>query len=170
MKALGPTLRLRRMAKGLSQSQVATQAQVSLATLQNIENQRANPSIGTLAAVCEVLDLELSATPKWQVDSGQQLVQLGVPLMETADARPGITNRDDLIAGLSLLAESLRSVRSNTREAKALASFLWAIHDHYPSVWVGLDQRVRHWFEQQKSATLSIKLRRISLSRLGEYL
>ena len=71
---------------GISQTALAVRAGVSLATLQNIEADRANPSLSTLEKLLEPLGLGLALEPQ-QAD-WDALAGLGLPLSRRSSRRP----------------------------------------------------------------------------------
>ena len=76
-------LRSRRLVLGVTQAELAHAAGVSLATVQNIEAGRANPALGTVERVCDVLALDVVVVPR--TDVWDELVALGLPLARTAE-------------------------------------------------------------------------------------
>ncbi len=80
---VGTHLRSTRRALGLSQSALATAADVSLATVQNVEAGRANPSLSTLSRLLAPLGTGLSFTPT--AADWRALITLGLPLAGEGD-------------------------------------------------------------------------------------
>jgi len=159
---IGGTIHLARKRRGLSQSELAFQAGVGLATVQNIEANRANPALNTLMAIFRVLRIEVKLAQKEPDTDWAALVQLGCPLMGKGKAT-GVPTR-------TLLIEQLRALNPAAlkgREAKAVASWLHALRDHYPSLWPEAPVAVRAWTQNQ---IVSPKLRRIALNQLAEFL
>lgn len=160
-------LRTRRLDCGLSQQKVAAAARVSLATLQNIEAGRANPELATLDAICAALGLRLSIVPspiEWD-----DFIAIGLPLMgDTASSEP--KSSAQLLEVINRNAAAIAALVGQSREESALASWLWAISDHYPSVWRRIATPVRRWFDNLPKEATRIKLRRMALSRLREIL
>jgi len=162
---IGSTVRKARRNLGYSQAELARHAGVGVATLQNIEGNRANPSINTLLAIFKVLgvgvrlEIKKAAARDWD-----EMAFLGCPIKaqrDLAGAKP---------ASRSVLCEILRGldpVDFNGREAKAIAAWLVALRDHFPSVWIDTPARLRAWASNQVP---NLKLRRIALSRLAEFL
>ena len=158
----GGMVKKTREKRGFSQSELAVRAGVGLATLQNIEADRANPSLKTLESIFAVLRIKIrfeQSSP--QVDRGM-LAVLGLPLMSEGEAGYAPT-RTGLLSQLA--AVSLDEFKG--REVKALSSWLHAIHDHYPSTWNEVAPKLRAWAQNQET---SPKLRRLALARLGKYL
>jgi transcriptional regulator with XRE-family HTH domain len=129
-------LKQARIQLGLTQVELAQQSGVSLLTVQNIENGRANPSLETLEALAKSLNLKLILEP--QKTDWNKLSFFGAPLT---------------------LGENLKVM-------------ILAIRDHYPSVF-------RDYFRNspaivqlipKKMSGRLIKLRRLALSRMAEYL
>jgi len=156
-----------RQQKGLTQMQVASEAKVSLATLQNLEAGRANPELHTLETILKVLGLDLVVHPKkpdWNI-----LIHHGLPLL-TENSLPVRAHVDSLIEELRRLSLHLPRLRKRGREADALIALIWGVHDHYPSLWDQLDEDLKTWWSKQRREGRHLKLRRISLAKLGAYL
>jgi len=156
-----------RLARGISQSELAHRAGTSLATVQNIEAGRANPSLATLERIVHELGLrlEFKSTPlDWT-----HFASLGVPLL-TAPAAPLRPDKELLRQELSTLSPDALSALTDPREAAALRSWLRALQDHYPQLWARWAPHLSSWMKKQELSGPEIKLRRIALSRLAEYL
>jgi len=156
-----------RHARGISQTELAHRSDTSLATIQNIESGRANPSLATLERILYVLGLrlELKNTPlDWT-----RLASLGVPLLASTDTlvRPDKGLLQQELSNLS--PEVLRSIH-DPREASALKAWLQALQDHYPHTWNRFAPHLSSWLKKQKLSGSEIKLRRIALSNLAGYL
>lgn len=59
---IGEILKSRRSLLQISQQDLAEMAEVSLATVKDIERGKGNPSLKTIEKLCEVLGLEFSLT------------------------------------------------------------------------------------------------------------
>jgi transcriptional regulator with XRE-family HTH domain len=171
MIALGALVRETREAIGMSQTDLAVEGGVSLATVQNIEAGRANPSLSTINNVLEPLALTLSAEPggaDWNA-----LAAMGLPLSGSTAVGPRSARslrRHIQCAALELSRNAVLPDRE--RKVECLGAMLLAIHRHYPS-------RFRSWF--RRSALIrdllparpdgrAIKLSRIALGPLSEIL
>lgn len=162
-------IKTRRLKSQLSQQEVAARARVSLATLQNIEAGRANPAHNTLLAICQVLGLQLSLLAESPKDHISLLISYGVPLMEGGKlmtARPNRTS-EGLLKILNGITPLISDLKRNSREELALASFLRALRDHYPTFWTRTDRNLELWLVKRP---ISAKLRRLALASLSEYL
>ncbi|MBU6376643.1 MAG: helix-turn-helix transcriptional regulator [Bdellovibrionales bacterium] len=156
-----------RHARGISQSELANRSRTSLATIQNIEAGRANPSLATLERIVHELGLRLelrNTPPDWG-----RLASLGLPLLTTQETfvRP---EKDLLRQELSTLSTDTLHALVDPREAGAMRAWLSALHDHYPQLWDRLAPHLNQWLEKQKLSGPEIKLRRIALSKLADYL
>ncbi|NDD90534.1 XRE family transcriptional regulator [bacterium] len=156
-----------RHARGLSQSELAHRSRTSLATIQNIEAGRANPSLATLERIGHQLGLrlEFKSTPP---DLGR-LASLGLPLLanKKISVRP---DKDLLRQELSTLSTDTLHALIEPREAGAMRAWLSALHDHYPQLWERFAPHLSLWMEKQKLSGPEIKLRRIALTKLADYL
>jgi transcriptional regulator with XRE-family HTH domain len=160
-------IRQRRLKLKLTQSELANQASVSLATLQNIEAGHANPSYDTLQALLQALGCQLDIKENDIVWA--DLIAIGVPLMGVEGDSQVTPHRDYLIKKLRQVAPLIHRVSAQSREGLALRSFLSALSDHYSSVWLECPQTLVKWLSQSKIAP-SPKLRRIALDQLSRYL
>lgn len=161
-------LKKARQDRGLTQSELAGKASLSLATIQNLEAGRANPEFATLEKLVEILGFEIRLVSKKLDLNG--LIAHGMPLLSEGrtNLRP---ERMSLFRNLAEVGGQLDQLPSG-RESEALQGLLLAIRDHYPSIWGEVDGRVKTWFSKRgpdKSFQL-VKLRRMALSRLAEYL
>jgi transcriptional regulator with XRE-family HTH domain len=177
-------IREERTRLGLTQSELAHRAGVSLPTIQNIEAGRANPSLATLNAVLDALDLrlEIEARPvDWD-----RLAACGTPLMVregTAELEPTYAS-DDLSAlpdAETLLASLRHACRelhgrpaesADQRKREAVHSLLLALKLHFPSFFekhlAGVEM-----YEEVLSDPISgrtIRMTRQAASALARYL
>jgi transcriptional regulator with XRE-family HTH domain len=156
------TIRVARQKAGLTQIRHAQRAGVSLATLQNVENGRANPEVDTLERIAHVVGMELVLQGK-KADLAT-LIAFGLPMQDSVERPRLLASRAHLVASLNKIASPSES---SSREHEALTALLAAIRDHYPSVWLELDQRLRDSCDMSQ---VKPKLRRLALVRLAEYL
>lgn len=159
---IGSRIRKSRAALGLSQSELAVRTGLGMATIQNIENNRANPSLKTLLEIFKVLKIKIILQESNVALDMELLSSLGCPLMGKATA--------DLIPTQNRLVEAARNLACDQlqgRSKKAIAAWLAAIHDHFPSVWEFLPVTVRSWSANQ---SVDPKMRRLAVSRLSEFL
>lgn len=152
----------------LTQAELAVRANVSLATLQNIEAGRANPEIATLERICEPLGLEINLKKK-EIDWATW-ISIGVPLLSNETIRLVRPDRSILINSLYRLPEVILATPPGSREQIALISFLCALRDHYPKVYSQLKPGIRKQHEPYIQKFASPKLRRLALAKLQEYL
>jgi len=157
---------------GLSQAELGQAAGVSLATVQNVEAGRANPSLSTLERILAPLGLSLSveaAAADWDA-----LVALGVPLSGAASPAfrptPELLRRHVHLAALEVARGGSDAERERRREA--LQAVLVALEHHHPSTFARLFAGSEA-VQALRPAALTghlIKLRRIALRALAEYL
>ncbi len=168
-------LKIARKRAGFSQPQLAVKAGLGVATVQNIELKKGNPSIETLRQILNVLGLEMQISVKpidWST-----LSALGVPLMTKLSGKgfghQGPTFRptvEILKCTLVELVQAVEIIPSDSREQIALISFLLALMDHYPQFWARHGQGLNFWMNPSRKDKGSIKLRRIALAHLAGYL
>lgn len=84
--AIGAQLRLRRMQRGLSATELARQAGISKATLSGLEAGRANPTVETLDALAVALRIPLTDLLTRGTDTETVLLR-GTPMPDTGPAR-----------------------------------------------------------------------------------
>jgi transcriptional regulator with XRE-family HTH domain len=153
---------------GLSQSELAARAGVSLATVQNVEAGKANPELSTLQTLLAALGMELQLI-ETRID-WDSLSQVGVPLTGQIEHPVRVrATPENLRHVLSRLSSGLGHLSRDGRERKALVSFLWALKNHFPSFWDGVDQALHDWLRKNQRM-VSAKLARIATARLAEYL
>lgn len=172
MDSLGPEVRSGRRRKKLSQPDLARAAGVSLATIQNIESGRANPSLSTLTRVLAPLGLGVEIGPI-AADRGA-LIALGLPLSGAADPLP--------VRDLSVLRhhveraldelEGAPGAAGAERLRDCLQALALALRLHFPSAtsaWFETSPRLLELVAQEPPGRV-IKLYRIALARVAEYL
>lgn len=173
---LGAILRKNRRAKGLTQPEVASRAGVRLATLQNIESDKGNPTLDTIEAILDCLGpslatKEMRPAVQWHefLDS---LCTYGLPIMQQHSAEPrghSPPRPQTLLQMMNMNSPKSFKKKLEGRELEALVSFAAAIADHYPSTW----QLIRpEWneFLTHRRSIVRPKLRRLALQSLARYL
>ena len=104
--SVGSKIRESRKQAMLSQLQLASGSGVSLATLQSIERDRANPSLSTIVALGHYLGLSLKLEPEtinWPL-----LIAAGVPLsnLEKLDVGSFCTSVKPKVSGFDKISSS----------------------------------------------------------------
>ncbi len=162
-------LKLHRKKVNLSQFQLAQQSGVSLPTIQNIEAQKSNPTMAIVEKLLAPLGLELIIQNlEWD---RQKAIDLGVAL-SAAKKSKRMPSKDELILESKKWIHLIDSQELEPREKEALVAFLMAIKDGFTSFykqWIQcptFDELIKQHRKNEKV----IKLRRISLSYLGQYL
>jgi transcriptional regulator with XRE-family HTH domain len=168
-------IRHRRKELGLSQSQLAHEANVSLPTIQNIETGKANLSQTTLEQILAALNLKLQVVP--QPVLWDEAVRIGVPLsgankVQVQSSKDFIHALDDVLRPLS---QSKGDMIKDARNWEALTGFLWALQDHYPGIFRKLTYyKKAKWIVEKNQKVFAlgrlIKLRRIALANISEVL
>ena len=154
----------------MTQAGLAARAGVSLATVQNLEAGRANPAFETVGRILACLAMRLEpaqVAPDWTA-----LTTHGLPM---AGQRHGNALRSS--SSLRLLLEgallaSRDEANSDPRQSEALQALMLALAHGYPSLyaaWFSRSALANAWVPNCPSGRV-IKLRRIALSVLGEYL
>lgn len=160
------TIRNHRKEVGWTQTELAQKSNCSLATIQNIEANRANPEIQTLERILNSLGCELKVTPKSiQLDYWPSL---GLPLM-IEKARPVRPTPELLLEQGQMISARLESI-TEERLRTAFVSFFEAIRSHYPSVYSRMGDQIHQWAQKHSARDYRPKLRRIALERLSVYL
>jgi len=157
---------------GISQTALAVRAGVSLATLQNIEAGRANPSVSTLERLLAPLGLGLAVEPR-QAD-WDALAAFGLPL--TGSGAGGLrVDEESLLGYLHRAALDLSrrpALPDGERKTECLQALLLALRGHFPSHY-------RRWFRRSplildlvadEPSGRVIKLSRLAREALAEIL
>jgi len=170
---LSSLIRTHRTELGMTQTQVATAAGIALPTLQQVEAGKSNPSIGTIERIGRVLgfSVEYRARPcDWRL-----LTAWGVPLSEeSASPSTPPSSTDHLLSELRRAAREAISSEDERRKT-ALSAFLLALHDHFPDVFrrgLARSEPARSLLNASLRTDRGkiLKLRRIAVTRLSEYL
>lgn len=162
-------IRQRRQALGLTQTQLAVKANMSLPTLQNLEAGKGNPSWDILTKLCQSLGYSIHFRPR--AVNWSDLSQIGVPVTDNKS-----NENFDLAQGLFEFKIALHefvnmSASFNERQREAFCGFLWALRDHYPSRFAkfkkvisskDLDQHIKKF-----PLGRMIKLRRLALAQIN---
>ncbi|MBY0384465.1 helix-turn-helix domain-containing protein [bacterium] len=165
MLNIGQTLKRNRLLLGISQLEVARRSHISLATIQNIEADKGNPSWETLSVLLQVLGLKIqiqTLLPNWS-----KLIALGCPLYDEKDSAsfPQQPNAELLIETLQNTNFKNFENQMTDRDTQSLISWFSALHDHYPSLWRQASPETKNWFLKNRSL-ISIKLRRLALRKM----
>ena len=157
-----------RKQRSLSQKELAYISDLSLATLQNIEAQKANPSLKTLTQLADIFDLELELKEK--AFDWEELSRFS-GLLVTKKPYPHPDKKS-----LNLFLKKACFHFKNTpglkeRYKEAFESLLLALKHHYPSFYKKHQSLYDFVCPNVKNITgRHIKLRRIALRHLGGYL
>ena len=146
---------------------MAGRAGVSLATVENIEGGRANPSLSTLTRVLASVGLSVAV----QVDpvDWQALIALGLPLQGEGRDLP---RRDAATLQAELGRAVLALDGATPRQAECVRALLLALCLHFPDVaerWFAAAPHVRAAVPASPTGR-EIKLYRIARARIAEYL
>ncbi len=160
---IGSQIRSARRKRGLSQHELASRSGIGVATVQNIERNRANPALQTLLALCKVLKIRIRLERDPVKVEWDELGAYGCPLM--AEQPVAIQNRSK--TRLLEILEEIDLEELKGRQVSACAAWLHAIRDHYPSVWHRIPAAHRAWASNRAVVP---KLRRLALATLGSYL
>ncbi len=172
MTSVSRKVRDSRMLLGLSQLDLCRQAGVSLATVQNIEAGRANPSLSTLERILESLGL------KFQVDYAgadwDLLAEHGLPLASETQStrRPTPEGLRYHLTRAVVELEAGGRLTDRERRTEALRAMLLALLNSYPKIfqdWFGRSGAVKRLVSAKPSGRV-IKLKRIAERALSEYL
>ncbi len=168
---VGDQYRTARRALGVTQLELARLAEVSLATVQNIEAGRANASRSTLTRIGNQLGLRLMLEPipaDWQ-----RLAVLGAPIQLAAPSLlpPSAAElRRELTRAAVQIETDPASVSARQRDA--LGALVLAIAHGYPSLfhsWFARAPLMARLVPDDVTGRL-IKLKRIAASTLAGYL
>ncbi len=163
-------VKIQRMDLGLTQVELAAQAQIALPTLQQLEAGASNPSLDTLEKLGQVLGFAVVLQPKscdWS-----RLIELGLPLMDSVNRskRSSLLSKEELIYELRRALTEVE-VCDDDRKREAVCALILALSTHYPTFYRRHFGKNRHAnvFAQIRSGRV-IKLRRLALAKISEYL
>jgi len=172
MESLSEPLCERRHALGLTQADLSARAGVSLATLQNIEADHANPTLSTLMSVLDVLGLDLvlcSRSVDWDA-----LCVLGLPMIQEREC--AVERSPEMLEHHLHLAVAelrcLKDIPGADRKRDAVRGLLLALRDHFPQFHGGglaRSSMVSELLDGHLTGR-EIKLTRIARRTLAEYL
>lgn len=168
------SLRSARESLGITQSELARSAGVSLATVQNTERGRANPALGTLERLGRPLGLAVRLEP--QPADWSALIALGLPLSGPPRRLPV---RDAATLRLHIARAAVEMARTqesggavDERRREALCALVVAAEQHFPEVtrgWIERTPAVRTLAPDAVPGRI-VKLSRIAVAALAEYL
>ncbi|MCB9092099.1 MAG: helix-turn-helix transcriptional regulator [Halobacteriovoraceae bacterium] len=152
---------------GYSQIKLAQISQISLPTIQNIEAGKANPTIDILEKLTHALGLELSISSA--PFDAERAISLGVPLLGNSQIKG---SEKQLIKESKKWVHLLSNKALKERETEAIVAFLMALKDHFPVFYKNeiACPLFEKEIEESRNNGRIIKLRRIALSNLGQYL
>ncbi len=159
---------------GITQVELAYQAGISLPTVQNMEANRANPSLETLESLANFLGLEVCLVPK--KSDWETLSLYGVPLIRTEKTPTKIPRTVEKM--IQALREACSEIQNSSatpdydRKLEAVQAFLLALEMHFPSVFKEYCRNSNVIIQTMPRVITGrlIKLRRLALANLVEYL
>lgn len=168
---IGRIVRTNRQIRGLSQSELAHQAGVSLPNLQRIEAGRANPGLLTVKKILDQLKIQI--TFQTEPVDWDELSALGFPIASQKEVLIA-PNLDHLIRAVLSAAIELSSPYGAKleRERDSLIAVLWVLRHHYAPLF---DKRLKgkkiiQPFLPDGLTGPQIKLQRIVKGNLCRYL
>ncbi|MGK5087624.1 helix-turn-helix domain-containing protein [Bdellovibrionota bacterium FG-2] len=168
-------VRSQRLCLGLTQVELAAQAQIALPTLQQLEAGTSNPSIDTLEKLGRVLGFSVELQLK--TCDWDRLIELGLPLMRAQSSALGPRhrgnqgNKEDLVRELRTAIIEASAGGCEARKTEAVAALILALSTHYPSFFrahFGRNQQAE--FMARVRSGRVVKLRRLALAKISEYL
>jgi transcriptional regulator with XRE-family HTH domain len=174
-RAVSKLIKSARIELGLTQSDLAHRAQISLPSIQNIEADNANPSAATLKAVLDVLGYRIrfeAVEVDWDA-----LVLCGAPLTSKKQVLryPGISQKNLLIQELPKACMTLAgdlAIEDRERKLEAVQAMILALKSHFPSFYKTNFQScpIVLKCEPKEISGKLLKLRRQAIERLAKYL
>ena len=161
---LGKMIKKRRLDLGLTQESLANKSGVSLATIQNIEVQNANPSINLLYQILNPLNLEINIEEK-EVD-WDYLSYFGLPLTTAKSKTKYSFSLEVFLDKIKQANLACENFNANPRKIDALNALLFSLKNHYPNIYKKIGNVKSKKFNLNSGRM--IKLSRIARSRLGE--
>lgn len=171
MRIMKCDLKTLRMNIGFSQVKLAHESGVSLPTIQNIEANKANPTVDIFEKIFHALGLKFEITPiPFNVEVA---IAFGVPLTSlNRPLDPVIVNAQELKHETRKWHHAFLDGSLGERERLALTAFLIALKTHYPNFYNSEIANPVFEKEIQKhiNSAKVIKLRRLALNSLSKYL
>lgn len=165
-------IKKRREASGYSQQKLAELSGLSIATIQNLEAGKGNPTFDVLEQISKVLNFKInftSNTTNWDrlCDYGLSLVQ-----EETkSKSKRTIKELKELLISAAFEIRDSSALLDKERYSDAFSALLFGIKLHYPSVFKkNLQVPILIENLPLKLSGRQLKLYRYSKSILGEYL
>ncbi len=155
----------------ISQVTLAQESGVSLPTIQNIEADKANPTIEIMEKLVAALGLKIWLKP--HEFEAERAIMFGVPLSSVTAKKLNnvIVNPRNLYIEIRKWLQIFEVNGFNEREEEAVIAFLKGLKDHYPefSQKISIKNLESKIQKLEKSGKI-IKLRRIALSNMSKYL
>ena len=170
---IGDIVKSVRTSLGYTQMELAYLSKVSLPSVQNIEANKANPSLETIGRLFNVLGLELNIGVK--SSDWDTLSALGIPIMAKTPPKSFKPSSDSLVRNLKTACLELlykKDIESRGRKKEVIEATLLAIRDHYPTFFKNKIQSssLLLKFVPRDITGRHIKLRRLALARISSYL
>lgn len=160
-------IRNKRLELGLSQQNLANSASLSLATIQNIELGKANPSIKVLNRIFNILGIRI--TYQNIPTNYEKLNMLGLPFM-VKNSSTEVTTKEKLIKELRIAFINYQD--SDERTKHVLEATFLALRDHFKEFYNQnfAKMMIINGFDQFTVTGKHIKYRRIILWNFSRYL
>ena len=160
---------------GLSQQKLAELSQLSIATIQNLETDKSNPTLKVIESISSVLNFNIEIIPHrtdWEL-----LSYYGLGLTTDNDKPSNFKkNRSkhelvDLLISACLEIKNSKTITDKGRYQVAVESLVLALKNHYGKTFIeSLSQPIIKEFIPKEILGKHLKLYRYSKSILGEYL
>ena len=160
----------RRQLLNMTQQKLASRAGISICTLQNIESNKANPTLEVLNKV--LVHLGLKSTIANLDANWETLIHLGLPLTDKSNLKPKIQKSADLLHRELVLAclELENHEIAESRKREAVEALILTIYLHYPSYYKSINGPLLEKYLNLQPSGKLIKLSRIVHQQLSEYL
>ncbi len=164
---LGKLLREWRTDAGMTQHELAIQAQVSLPTIQNLERNLGNPTLDLLTRIGRCLGF--SFLPQENSIDWESLASHGLAISQDKNAVTTVKSLHRLHVELISAFRQFKNLKE--REREALESLIIAIRLYFPNLYKQyFSKSLVHLYYPKKITGRHIKLSRISKAKLAEYL
>lgn len=160
----------KRKALGLTQTQLAVRAGVSLPTIQRLEAKKGNPTVALLEKISAVLNCSVEAVsnePDWDL-----LKRAGLPLetergAETAEAPSTRALVEHLFRAVDYLTKHPSPETERLKEATA--ALIWAVEHYYRTFYLYhfKDPKIDFFLSKNPMRGRILKLMRIAASDLS---
>lgn len=164
-----------RISMGLSQQKLAELSSLSIATIQNLEAGKGNPTLEVIKSVSSILNFDLELLP--QKTDWDSLCHYGLGLMAKNDETKNLKKQrsknglKNLLISACLEIQNSKIIIDKERYRVAVEALILALKNHYGKFFKeNLNQPIIKEFIPKEITGKHLKLYRYSKDILGQYL